>query len=205
MAAYPNVNAANKYARDIIAGKIPACKYTVLACKRHITELKKQKNKQFLYKFDRDAAERICKFIQLLPHTKGEWLRRKLRLTLEPWQLFFFAVGFGWLKKSDNTRRFREVYLKVPRKNGKSAVAAGVGLFGFCADYEYGAEIFCGATNEKQAWEVFKPAKLMVSKLPNLRKKFGIEVNAKKLVKSDGSVFEPVIGQPGDGASPHIA
>ena len=205
MAAYPNVNAANKYARDIIAGKIPACKYTVLACKRHITELKKQKNKQFLYKFDRDAAERICKFIQLLPHTKGEWLRRKLRLTLEPWQLFFFAVGFGWLKKSDNTRRFREVYLKVPRKNGKSAVAAGVGLFGFCADNEYGAEIFCGATNEKQAWEVFKPAKLMVSKLPNLRKKFGIEVNAKKLVKSDGSVFEPVIGQPGDGSSPHIA
>lgn len=205
MATYPNVNAANKYAREVVAEKIPACKLTILACKRHLDDLKKEKNKSYPYRFDRDAAERICKFIQLLPHTKGEWLRRKLKITLEPWQLFFFAVGFGWLKKKNSIRRFSELYLKVPRKNGKSAVAAGVGLYGFCADNEYGAEIFCGATNEKQAWEVFKPAKLMVQKLPNLRKRFGIEVNAKKLVKTDGSVFEPVIGQPGDGASPHIA
>lgn len=205
MASYPNVNAANKYAREVVAGKIPTCQLTKLACQRHLDDLKKQSQKNFKYKFDKDAAERICKFIQLLPHTKGEWLRRKLKITLEPWQLFFFAVGFGWAKKSDNTRRFREIYLKVPRKNGKSAIAAGTGLYGFCADNEYGAEIFCGATTEKQAWEVFKPAKLMVSKLPNLRKRFGIEINAKKLTKSDGSVFEPVIGQPGDGSSPHIA
>ncbi len=205
MANYPNVNAANKYARDIVAGKIPSNELVRLACKRHLGELKKQKNKEFAFKFDRDAAERVCKFMQLLPHTKGEWLRRRLKITLEPWQLFFFASGFGWLKKSDGTRRFRELLLKVPRKNGKSIIAAGVGLFGLCADHEYGAEVYCGATNEKQAWEVFKPARLMVSKLPNLRKKFGLEIHAKKLTKSDGSVFEPVIGQPGDGSSPHIA
>jgi phage terminase large subunit-like protein len=205
MATYPNVNAANKFAREVVAGKIPQCKLTILACKRHLDDLKKQKNKSFKYRFDRDAGERVCRFLQKLPHTKGEWLRRKLKITLEPWQLFFFAVGFGWLKKSDNKRRFNELYLKVPRKNGKSVVASGAGLYGFCADNEYGAEVYCGATNEKQAWEVFKPAKLMVQKTPNLRKRFGIEVNAKKLVKTDGSVFEPVIGQPGDGASPHIA
>jgi phage terminase large subunit-like protein len=205
MSTYPNVNAANKYAREVVALKIPACKLTILACKRHVDDLKKEKKKSFPYKFDRDAGERVCRFLQKLPHTKGEWLRRKLTITLEPWQLFFFSVGFGWLKKSDNNRRFNELYLKVPRKNGKSVVASGAGLYGFCADDEYGAEVYCGATNEKQAWEVFKPAKLMVQKLPNLRKTFGIEVKAKKLVKTDGSVFEPVIGQPGDGASPHIA
>jgi phage terminase large subunit-like protein len=205
MSGYPNVNAANKYARDIVAGKIPANEFIKLACKRHLTDLQKQKNKDFPFRFDRAAAERVCRFMQKLPHTKGEWLRRKLKITLEPWQLFFFASGFGWLKKSDNTRRFRELLLKVPRKNGKSIIAAGVGLFGLCADHEYGAEVYCGATNEKQAWEVFKPARLMVQKLPNLRKKFGLEIHAKKLTKDDGSVFEPVIGQPGDGSSPHIA
>lgn len=205
MANYPNVNAANKYARDIVAGKIPANELVKLACQKHLTDLKNQKNKDFAFRFDKEAAERICRFVQKLPHTKGEWLRRKLKITLEPWQLFFFASAFGWLKKSDNTRRFREIYLKVPRKNGKSIIAAGTGLFGLCADNEYGSEVYCGATNEKQAWEVFKPARLMVSKLPNLRKRFGLEIHAKKLTKDDGSVFEPVIGQPGDGSSPHVA
>ena len=205
MSAYPNVTAANKYARDVVAGKIPVCRMARLACEKHLTELKKQKEKDFPFRFDKDKAERICKFIQLLPHTKGKWLRRRLKITLEPWQLFFFAVGFGWVKKSNGRRRFREIYLKVPRKNGKSAIAAGVGLYGLCADKEFGSEVYCGATNEKQAWEVFKPALLMAKKLPNLVKKFGIEVCAKKLMRSDGSVFEPVIGQPGDGSSPHIA
>jgi phage terminase large subunit-like protein len=201
---YENVNAANKYARDVCAGKIPVCRLTRLACERHLNDLKRAKeNKNFAYKFDKDKAERVCRFMQKLPHTKGEWLKKKLKITLEPWQLFFFCCVFGWVNKSDGNRRFREVYLKVPRKNGKSIIAAGIGLFSFVADGEFGSEVYCGATNEKQAWEVFKPAKLMVSKLPALRKRFGIQVNAKKLELSDGSKFEPVIGQPGDGSSPH--
>ncbi|AIY65189.1 terminase large subunit [Pseudoalteromonas piratica] len=204
MSSYPNVNAANKYARDIVAGKIPASQLTVLACKRHLEDLKKQTDKIYPYRFDKDKAERVCRFVQKLPHTKGEWLRRRLKITLEPWQLFFFAVGYGWVRKKDNTRRFRELYLKVPRKNGKSAIAAGAGLYGLCADDEYGSEVYCGATNEKQAWEVFKPAKLMAEKLPSLRKRFGLHVHAKKMTRADGSVFEPVIGQPGDGSSPHL-
>lgn len=205
MAGFDNVNVANKYARDIVAGRIPACRKTKLACERHLSDLKKQRKKDFPFKFDKDAAERVCRFLQKMPHTKGEWLRRKLRITLEPWQLFFFCSVFGWKRKKNNLRRFSEVYLKVPRKNGKSIIAGGVGVYGLCADHEFGSEVYCGATNEKQAWEVFKPAKKMVEKLPALRKRFGIEVNAKKLTLLDGSVFEPVIGQPGDGASPHIA
>jgi len=205
MATYPNVNAANKYARDVVAGKIPNCRQVIQACQRHLDELAKEKDPAFKYRFDKAKAERICTFIQKMPHTKGEWARRKLRITLEPWQLFFFAASFGWVVKKTGKRRFREVMLKVPRKNGKSIIAAGVGVFGLCADDEYGSEVYCGATNEKQAWEVFKPALLMVNKLPKLRKRFGLQVHAKKLTRSDGSVFEPVIGQPGDGSSPHIA
>ncbi len=205
MATYPNVNAANKYARDVVAGKIPNCREVILACQRHLDDLAKEKDPAFPFKFDKAKAERVCSFIQKMPHTKGEWARKNLKISLEPWQLFFFSTSFGWVVKKTGKRRFREVMLKVPRKNGKSIIAAGVGLYGTCADEEYGSEVYCGATNEKQAWEVFKPARLMAQKLPKLRKRFGLQIHAKKLTRSDGSVFEPVIGQPGDGSSPHIA
>lgn len=205
MAAYPNVNAAQKYARDVVGGRIVACSYVKAACARHLNDLKASKAKSFPYRFDRDLAERACKFVQLLPHTKGEWARGNQRIKLEPWQLFSYAVVFGWLRKKDKTRRFREVYEEVPRKNGKSIKVAGAGLYAFCADNEYGAEVYCGATSEKQAWEVFRPALKMVRRLPNLRKRFGIVPWAKKLERTDGSVFEPVIGDPGDGSSPSFA
>ncbi|APC45965.1 large terminase subunit [Halomonas phage QHHSV-1] len=205
MAAYPNVNAAQRYARDVVAGRIVACSYVKAACARHLNDCKASKAKSFPYRFDRDLAERACKFVQLLPHTKGEWARGNQRIILEPWQLFSYAVVFGWIRKKDKTRRFREVYEEVPRKNGKSIKVAGAGLYAFCADKEYGAEVYCGATSEKQAWEVFRPALKMARRLPNLRKRFGIVPWAKKLERTDGSVFEPVIGDPGDGSSPSFA
>lgn len=205
MATYPNVNAAQKYARDVVAGRILACSLVKAACTRHLNDVKASKAKSYPFRFDRDLAERACKFIQLLPHTKGEWARGNQRIELEPWQLFLFSAVFGWVRKKDKTRRFREVYVEVPRKNGKSIIAAGAGLYAFCADGEYGAEVYCGATSEKQAWEVFRPALKMARRLPNLRKRFGIVPWAKKLERADGSVFEPVIGDPGDGSSPSMA
>ena len=70
------------------------------------------------------------------------------------------------------------------------------------ADAESGAEVYCGATTERQAWEVFRPARLMAQKTPDLRKYLDVSVNARSLtVESTGGRFEPVIGRPGDGAS----
>ncbi|USD68127.1 terminase TerL endonuclease subunit [Vibrio sp. SCSIO 43136] len=208
MAKYPNVNAAAKYARDIVNGRIPACEYVRMSCQRHLDDLAKSKDKAYPYRFNKEKAEKVCRFIQLLVHTKGEWAKKPLadrRIKLEPWQIFIHACIYGWERKKDKTRRFRIAYIEVPRKNGKSIIAAGNGIWGFGPDREYGAEVYCGATTEKQAWEVFKPAKLMVKALPDLRERFGIEVMAKKMMLDDGSVFEPIIGDPGDGSSPHIA
>jgi phage terminase large subunit-like protein len=89
---------------------------------------------------------------------RGEWARRKLRIDFEPWQKFALGVPFGWVNKKSGLRRFTEIYIEVPRKNGKSAIAAAVGNYMFCADGEHGAEVYCGATTEKQAWKVFAPA-----------------------------------------------
>lgn len=205
MATYPNVNAANQYARDIVGGKILACQLTILACQRHLDDLERAKDPHWPYRFDKNKAERFLRFAQKMPHTSGEWARRKLRIEFEAWQKFALGVPFGWVHKKTGLRRFSEIYIEVPRKNGKSAIAAAVGNYMFCADGEHGAEVYCGATTEKQAWKVFSPALQMVKKLPALRQKFSIKPWAKKMTRPDGSVFAPVIGDPGDGDSPSCA
>ena len=203
---HPSVDAANRFAKQVVAGKVPACRYVRQACQRHLDDLERAKDKAWPYFFDEAEAERKIKFIELLPHTKGEWGHKRQLLTLEPWQKFGMACTFGWRRKADKLRRFRESYWEVNRKNGKSAIAAGVGLAMLCADDEFGAEVYSGATTEKQAWEVFRPARLMVQRTPMLKEYVGIEVNASNLNKpADGSRFEPIIGNPGDGASPSCA
>lgn len=204
--SYINVNAANQYAKDVVKGKISACQFVIQACQRHIDDLLKEKTAKFNYRFDKDLAEKAAKFIQLLPHTKGEWAFKRMPITLEPWQLFIVCCTFGWVHKGSRFRRFREVYVEIPRKNGKSVIAAGIALYCFTCDGEYGAEVYSGATTEKQAWEVFRPARLMVKRTPALADAFGIEVNASNMNRpEDGARFEPLIGRPGDGSSPSCA
>lgn len=205
MTAFPNVDIANKWAKQVVSDKIPACKWVKLACERHLNDLKNSKNKEFLYKFDPKLAEKKIKFIELLPHTKGEWAMKRMKITLEPWQKFGIACTFGWVRKKDGFRRFRESYWEIPRKNGKSAIAAGVALNMFANDGEYGSEVYAGATTEKQAWEVFKPARLMAVRSPEFVEAAGITVNAGSLERDDGSIFETIVGDPPDGQSPHCA
>lgn len=204
--ANPHVTAANRYAREVVAGKIVACKWVRLACKRHLDDLEAAKKKTSKYFFDVGAADDVCTFIELLPHTKGKWAKTKELIVLQPWQKFIFCVIFGWKLRKNERRRFRKAYIAVPRKNGKSILAAGIALYMFAADGEFGAEVYSGATTEKQAWEVFRPAKQMIERTPELADAIGAEVWAKMLLTpADGSKFEPVIGKPGDGASPSCA
>ncbi len=204
--ARPHVVAASKFARDVIAGKVPAGKYVRQACARHLADLKKNESKSWPFYFDADAGERACAFIEKLPHTKGKWARTGERLILAPWQSFIIVCLFGWMRRKNDMRRFRELYAEIPRKNGKSQLGAGIGLYMFIADGEFGAEVYSGATTEKQAWEVFGPARQMMQRTPGLIKAAGAEVWAKSLaIPGDGSKFEPIIGKPGDGSSPSCA
>ncbi|MFJ9451499.1 terminase large subunit [Herbaspirillum sp. NPDC101397] len=204
--ANPHVTAANRYAREVVAGKVVACKWVRLACQRHLDGLKKAERKTSKYVFDVETAEKACRFVELLPHTKGKWAKTQELIVLQPWQMFIFCSIFGWKNRKTGRRRYRKAYIAVPRKNGKSIIAAGIGLYMFACDGEFGAEVYSGATTEKQAWEVFRPAKQMVQRTPDLADALGAEVWAKMLLTpSDGSKFEPVIGKPGDGASPSCA
>ena len=192
------VQSAKQYANKVIKGKIPACQFAKLACARFINDLKR---KDLL--LDVNEAERWCRFLEKLPHTKGKWASKKEKIKLSDYQIFCTVNIFGWKIKATGRRRFRVVYIEVPRKNGKSLWVAGIGVGMLAIDGEYGAEVYCGATTEKQAWEVFRPAKIICEKTPAFCQKFGVEVNAKTLaIHKDGSRFEPIIGNPGDGASP---
>ncbi len=197
------MNSIDAYVSGVISGDIVACRWVRLACERHE---KDRNTEDFAYRFDDEQAYKAINFIQLLPHTKDKWAARNEKLHLEPWQCFVVGSIFGWVRKSDGLRRFREAYVEVPRKNGKSHIAAGIGIKCMVADDVHGAEVYAGATTEKQAWEVFRPARIMAKNTPGLCDSFGIEVNASNLLRlRDFARFEPLIGNPGDGASPSCA
>ncbi len=208
-ARHPHVTAALRYARGVVGGRIPAGQWVRAACQRQLDDLAREKSAGWPFRFDRVQAERICRFLELLPHVKGEWAGQPL--ALQPHQQFKFTTIFGWVRKSDSLRRFRKVYVREPRKNAKSTESARVGIYMLAADNEPGAEVYSGATTEKQAMEVFRPAWQMVNRTPALRARFGLELSGNEknpgaiYCPRTGSRFEPVIGKPGDGPSPHCA
>jgi phage terminase large subunit-like protein len=116
MAAYPLTNKASAYARAVVSGKIPACQHVINSCNRHLDDLSQQNNPSYPYRFDKARSEHILEFAEKMPHTKGKW--KGSLIVLEPWQCFFLSVPFGWVRKKDNIRRFREILGVIPRKSG---------------------------------------------------------------------------------------
>ena len=189
--------AAWQYAVDVTEGKIPAGKYHKLACKRFLSDLERTD-----LVFNEKAAERPCKFIEALPHVSGEWRQRKARIKLEPVQSFIICNIFGWYDL-EGDRRFNEAFILMPRKNAKSTLAAGIGLFMLCADGESAPEVLAGANSEAQAFKVFGPAREMVKLTPKLKTYYGLQTPVKSIIRPDEyGVFKPIIGKPGDGDSP---
>jgi len=112
--------------------------------------------------FDEDEAERKLKFFPaLLSHVKGELAGKPFMLAT--WQTAIVANLFGWkriiLGEKVNNRRYRTVFVYVPRKNGKTAMVAGILLCVLFGDGEPGAEVYCAAADRDQATLLFdRPA-----------------------------------------------
>jgi phage terminase large subunit-like protein len=121
------------------------------------------------YKFDTESAERPIRFFrEYLHHVKGEWAGQPF--VLLPWQAELVWTLFGW-RRLDGTRRYRTCYVEVPRKNGKSSLAACIGLYLLFADNEPGAEVYSAAADREQAAIVFDTARQMVGDAPALAKR----------------------------------
>lgn len=148
------------YARAVVAGEIPAGKYQRLACVRHLRDLARQATPTFPYRLDATLAERICRFFSKLKHYKGEWAGHPI--VLEGWQVFLLGSVAGWVREPDGIRRFRQAYVEVPRKNGKTLIGGGSADYFTFFDNEPGAEGYCAATKRDQAQIAFGDARQLV-------------------------------------------
>lgn len=189
----------DSYADSVLSGKIPAGEMIKLCCARY------EKDKKRIYDgltLDKQAGERAIKFISSLKQTKGVYAGSPL--TLQPWQQFLIFNLFAW-KRADGTRRFKKAYIEVARKNGKSTLAAGLGLTGLFVDKEPRAEIYSAATTKDQAKIVFEEAKEMV-KHCSLKNRINIFRNSLSY-DSTGGYFKPLSSDYDtlDGLNPHIS
>lgn len=200
------VGIAERWARDVDRGKIVACKWVRLACRRHLNDLKRAKaDKAWPYRFDPWHGNDVCDFIEKLPHVEGAWETPEIRL--EPPQIFILVAVFGWRRKSDGLRRFSSVYIEMARKGAKSTLTAGVALYCLCCEGEVGPQIIIGATTGEQAKKVFGPAQAMVRKLPALRDAFSVQAWARSITCADnGGFIQPINakGSTQDGWNPHV-
>jgi phage terminase large subunit-like protein len=159
-------------------------------------------------KWDKKAAKRaIDFFIEVLRLAGGEHEGKPFKL--EPSQVFIVGSLFGW-KTQDDSRRFRVAYIEEGKGNGKSPLAAGVGLYMQVADKEPRAEIYAAATKKDQAMILFRDAVAMVDQSKSLSAKFtksGTGLSVWNLAYlSTSSFFRPISADDGQsGPRPHCA
>lgn len=179
-------------------------KWSQLACKRFLNDLKRAKKKDCEFYFSEWHAHDACEFIEKMPHVEGTWETRELKL--HPSQIFFVVNIFGFRKKSDDTRRFSNALWSSGRKNGKSTLAAPIGLYCQFEEGENGAQIISAAPTGKQARIVFDCAKNMVNKEPDLKEYHNVQCYANSIAGfGNGSKFIPVNAKADtlDGLNPH--
>jgi phage terminase large subunit-like protein len=135
-------------------------------------------------------ANRALKFIGLLSHTKGEYAGRPF--VLEKWQRKIIRDIFGTFNP-DGTRQYRTVYIELPRKNGKSELAAAIAAFLLFGDNEPGAEIYSAAGDRDQAAIVFEVARAMVEQEPELRERCHIVPSYRRIDIAETNSFYRVL------------
>jgi phage terminase large subunit-like protein len=142
--------------------------------------------------FSAERAKHAVDFISLLTHTKDKWAGQPFNL--RPWQKAIVEELFGRMRADDSTRRaYRTCYIEVPRKNGKSELAAALALYGLLGDKVNGAEVYSAAADRDQAALVFNAAAQMVRHSPYLSKRLKILDSQKRIVDyQTGSFYRAI-------------
>ncbi|MFW8567057.1 terminase large subunit [Orrella sp. 11846] len=196
---------AIKYAKGAISdrGRKRHGRWIREAARRFLNDLKRARRKKNPFFFDEWHANDACDFIEKLPHVEGRWAVPTL--VLDPAQIFFIVQLFGFRKHDwvpvdgygDDDRfyprRFTSALFAVARKNGKSALASGIMLYCMCCEPEDGAQVISAATTYDQASIIFRVAKRMVEKTPDLAEAFGLQTWAKSISRVEtGGSFKPL-------------
>ena len=141
-------------------------------------------------RYDKDAADFAVSFIECLSHTKGTWAGKPFELI--DWQERIIRDVFGILKPN-GYRQFTQAYIEIPKKMGKSELAAAVALLLTCADREQRAEVYGAAADRAQASIVYSVAEDMVSMCPALSKRVKVLSSQKRIVYLPTKSFYQVL------------
>lgn len=144
--------------------------------------------------FDPARVDRVMNSFKQLRHTQGRWGGKPL--TPDSWQIaYIIAPLFGWVRWDEDSdayvRIFRTAWIELPRKNGKSTISGGLGLYLTCADGEPGAQVIAAATTERQAGYVFSPLKTLAAKSPGLSP--FVRAHAKRIIHPSSDSYIEVV------------
>lgn len=185
--------AVHAYARAVVAGEVVVGELVRLAAERHLADLETAEARGL--RFDPERAGWAIRFFPtLLRHYKGEWGPRGNQpgqpIVLAPWEEFIVGSIFGWLRRNPDPasprewiRRFTKVYIEVAKKNGKSLLAAGLGILLAFFDGEPAAEVYAIATKRDQAKLIWTDADTLCDKSPGIRG---------RIRRSRTSLYDPV-------------
>ena len=140
--------------------------------------------------YDKAKADHAVNFINCLKHTKGQW--RGVPFDLLPWQDKIIRDVFGTVK-DNGYRKYNTAYVEIPKKNGKSELAAAIALLMTCGDNEWGAEVYGCASDRQQASIVFDVAVDMVDQCPALKKRIKPIMSVKRLVYKPTNSYYQVL------------
>ena len=157
---------------------------------RKLTDYKPTKFMAENAHYDKAAADYAVGFIECLCHTKGTWAGKPFELI--DWQERIIRDIFGILKPN-GYRQFNTAYVEIPKKMGKSELAAAVALLLCCGDGEERAEVYGCAADRQQASIVFEVAADMVRMCPALSKRVKILASQKRMVYLPTNSFYQVL------------
>lgn len=207
-----------RYAHAVVGGSVVAGRLVRLACERHLRDLERADPD---LRFDAELAGHAISFFPVvLRHYKGEWgpipgVRAEgLPIDLEDWEAFIVGSLFGWLRRNPAQvdaaghrawiRRFRKAFVEIAKKNGKTLLAAGIGLLLAFVDDEPGAEVYSAATKKDQAKLLWRDGDEMVLRSPALSRRIRRAANS-LFDPATSSFFKPISSEEGseEGINPH--
>lgn len=195
------------WAIDVVEGRVIQGPHVRNACRRHLDDLIKGPDRGLYW--DLDAAKHVWAWFEgVLKLSEGQF--EGIPFKLHASQAFRLGSIFGWKKAATGMRRFRRFYDEEGKGNGKSPLAAGIGLYMMTADGEAGSQIYAIGAKKEQAGILFADAVKMVKKAPALKKRLkfsggeGKEYNIAH--HATASFFRPIskdAGKKGSGPRPH--
>ena len=187
-----------QYAKDVVSGKILACQWVKLACKRFLDDINSQE-----YYFDEKKYNTLTTFTGVMKHYSSGAAGKPF--ILEPWEDFIICNIFCLYRVDTRRRKYKTAHISVSRKNGKTTLAAALGLFSLIADGEPASSVIMAANSREQAHIDFDAASAFARQLDPRKKSLKVLRNEIVFQKNNASLkVISADASTGDGLNPSM-